>query len=369
MTAEPAQNTAAAQTPPQLTEHRHGPASPQTRTLERTLRRTWLPVARGWRMTPRGIRMLQRMTDPTRRVPVLRGSRVDPTVVAGVPGEWVRGPRAIEQTPAGATAAGEPPSQQSLVIYLHGGGYVFGSPRTHRNLVSRISHVTGLPALSVDYRLPPAAVLPAPVDDALAVYRHLLDAGHAPERIVVAGDSAGGNLALALALHAADAGLPVPAALVLLSPWADLTMSRDSHRSNAALDPFIPESALHRAARVAAGGTDRADWHVSPLNAPEQLWRQLPPTLVEVGSTEVLLDDGAEVARRVAACGTRAELHVFDRQPHVVPMWAGTPEARVALRAIGDFVASVLVSESAPPAPSTAEAQEAAAGPSTSEPA
>lgn len=361
-------DAAAPDAPATLTELRHGPASPQTRTLERTLRRTWLPIARGWRMTPRGIRLLQRITDPGGRVPVLRGTRVEPTRVGEVPGEWVRAPRAIEQTPAGAAAAGRPPAEQPLLVYLHGGGYVFGSPRTHRNLVSRISHVTGLPALSVDYRLPPAATLPAPVEDALAVYRALLEAGHAAERIVVAGDSAGGNLALALALHAAEQRLPQPAALVLLSPWADLTMSLPSHVRNAGLDPFIPGSALRRAARVAAGGVDPSNWRISPLQAPEELWRQLPPTAVVAGSTELLLDDGIAVARRVAACGTRAELHLFDRQPHVAPLWAGTPEARVALRAIGRFAISVLAPESAPPAPTGADAQEAATGPAASDP-
>jgi epsilon-lactone hydrolase len=355
--------------PTLLTELEHGPASSQTRSLERTLRRTWLPLARSWRMTPRGIRMLQRITDPTGHPPVLRGTRVDPTRVAGVPGEWVRAQRAIAQTPPGAAAAGQPAPGAPLLVYLHGGGYVFGSPRTHRNLVSRLSHVTGLPALSVDYRLPPVATLPAPVEDALAVYRALLDAGHAPDRIVVAGDSAGGNLALALALHAAEAGLPLPAALALLSPWADLTMSLGSHVRNDRLDPFIPAQALQRAARLVAGGADPAGWRISPLFAPDELWRRLPPTLVQVGSTEVLLDDGTAVARRVAESGTRAELHVFDRQPHVVPLWAGTPEARTALRAIGRFTSSLLAPESAPPAPSAADAQEAAAGPSAPEPA
>lgn len=362
-------DAAAPAAPASLTELRHAPASPQTRALERTLRRTWLPLARGWRMTPRGIRLLQRMMDPSDRVPVLRGTRVEPTRVAGVPGEWVRAPRAIAQTPPGVAAAGRPDAEQPLVVYLHGGGYVFGSPRTHRNLVSRISHVTGLPALSVDYRLPPAATLPAPVVDALAVYRALLEAGHAPGRIVVAGDSAGGNLAMALALHAAEQRLPQPAALVLLSPWADLTMSLPSHVRNAGLDPFIPGSALRRAARVAAGGVDPANWRISPLHAPEELWRQLPPTLAQAGSTEVLLDDAVAVAHRVAEAGTRAELHVFERQPHVAPLWAGTPEARVALRAIGRFTSSELAPGSAPPAPTGADAQEAAAGPAATDPA
>jgi epsilon-lactone hydrolase len=195
---------------PNLIAQTYMPASRQTVALERALRRTWIPVARNWRMTPRGLRMLQRVTEPGRRVPVLRGSVVEHLRVAGLPAEWVRGPRAL-----GAAVHRD---DRAVVLYLHGGGYVFGSPRTHRNLVSRISHVTGLPVLSLDYRLPPVATLPAPIEDALAAFRHLLEEGHAPERIVVVGDSAGGHLALTLALHAAEAGLPAPAALVLLSP-------------------------------------------------------------------------------------------------------------------------------------------------------
>jgi acetyl esterase/lipase len=339
---------------PHLTAQAFVPASRQTVALEHSLRRAWLPVARNWRMTPRGVRLLQRVTEPPRRrVPVLRGSVVEHLHVAGVPAEWVRGPRAL-------VAAAHDPAQ-AVMLYLHGGGYVFGSPRTHRNLVSRISHVAGLPVLALDYRLPPLATLPAPIDDALAAYRHLLDEGHPPERIVVVGDSAGGNLALALALHAIEAGLPRPAALVLLSPWNDLTMSGASMVRNAARDPFLPPIALHRAARVALAGADPADWRVSPLFAPEALLRKLPPTLFQVGSTEVLYDDSSRTAQRLADAGVTTELQVYERQPHVVPLWNGTPEARTALREIGRFVDGALDPEAAPAPPTEQDATVAAA--------
>jgi monoterpene epsilon-lactone hydrolase len=339
---------------PNLTAQTFTPASRQTVALERALRRTWIPIARNWRMTPRGVRMLQRVTEPPRRrVPVLKGSVVEHLHVAGLPAEWVRGPRAL-----GASAHGD---DRAVVLYLHGGGYVFGSPRTHRNLVSRISHVTGLPVLALDYRLPPVATLPAPIEDALAAYRHLLDEGHAPERIVVAGDSAGGHLALTLALHAAEAGLPKPAALILLSPWTDLTMSGASITHNGIRDPFLPPIALRRAARVALDGADPADWRSSPLFAPDDLFKALPPTLLQVGSTESLLDDATRTAQRIAEAGVQTELQVYDRQPHVVPLWNGTPEARTALREIGRFVADVLAPGDAPPPPSEQTAAEAAA--------
>ncbi len=307
-----------------------GPASRQTERMTRRLRRVWFPLARGWRMTPRGIRMLQRITDPTDRVPVMRGTRVEPSSLGGVPGEWVRGPRALDA-----------PDGSPVVLYLHGGGYVFGSPRTHRNLVSRISHVTGLPAFSLDYRLPPEWTLPAPVEDAVAAYRALLE-DHDPARIVVAGDSAGGNLTHQLALHLAEAGLPQPAALVLLSPWADLSVSGGSIRGNGEHDPFIPETALRRCARVAAGGRPLDDWRVSPLFAPDDLQRQLPPTLIEVGARELLYDDAVRVADRLAGCGVRTELDVFAGTVHVAVAWLGTPEARESLHRIATFVHDVL---------------------------
>jgi acetyl esterase/lipase len=335
------------------------PASRQAIALEHALRRTWIPLARNWRMTPRGVRLLQRGTEPGRRVPVLRGSVVEHVQIAGVPAERVLGPRALA---AGGAGSHDPrTTDRPLVLYLHGGGYVFGSPRTHRNLVSRISHVTGLAALALDYRLPPAAILPAPIEDALAAYRHLLDAGHAPQRIVVAGDSAGGHLALTLALHAVEAGLPAPAALVLLSPWTDLTMSGASMARNAARDPFIAPIALHRSARVALGGADATDWRSSPLFAPAELLRRLPPTLVQAGSTEVLLDDATRIAQRLADAGIATELQVYERQPHVTPLWNGTPEARTALREIGRFVAGALAPRDAPAPPTEADAATAAA--------
>jgi acetyl esterase/lipase len=340
---------------PHLTTRVFAPASRQTVAIERALLRSFIPVARSWRMTPRGVRLLQRVTEPGRRVPVMRGSVVEHTRVAGRPAEWVRGPRAL------ATAAHAP--EQPVFLYLHGGGYVFGSPRTHRNLVSRISHVTALPALALDYRLPPVAVLPAPIEDALGAYRHLLDEGHAAERIVVVGDSAGGNLALELALHAAEAGLPRPAALVLLSPWTDLTLTSDSFMRNAARDPFIPPIALRRMARLALGGADPAGWRVSPLFAPAPQLAQLPPTLIQVGSTEVLYDDAVSMAQRLAEAGVATELQVYERQPHVVPLWNGTPEARTALREIGRFVGAALSPDDAPPPPAALDARaQAAAG-------
>jgi acetyl esterase/lipase len=360
------------------TVHEYGPPSPQTVKLGGRTRRYWLPIAKSWRMTPRGIRILQRLMDPTDHVPILRGTAVERTEIAGVRCERVRARRAMKGMGPGpdpsVTGAGrggrredagrpgaEPPSLalardgEPVILYLHGGGYVFGSVRTHRGLVARLSHVTGLPAVSVDYRLPPEWTLPAPVEDALAVYRSLLEHTD-PANVVVAGDSGGGNLAHVLVLHAAEEGLPLPAALVLLSPWSDLSASGESIRLNAAEDPFIPEVGLRRCARVAAGGADPSDWRISPLFAPEGLQAQLPPTMIQVGKGEVLRDDGVRVARTLAAAGVPTTLEIYDGALHVVPAWAGTPEARDALHRIADFVAALLPDAPRPDAEAADEA-------------
>jgi monoterpene epsilon-lactone hydrolase len=322
------------------TIRRYGPPSPQTVKLGGRTRRFWLPVAKSWRMTPRGIRMLQRLMDPTEHVPILKGTLVEKEEVGGVPCERIRARRAAKRFGDGPAPA-SPVDGEPVILYLHGGGYVFGSVRTHRGLVARLSHVTGLPAVSVDYRLPPEWAMPDAVQDALAVYRALLEHTD-PDRIVVAGDSAGGNLAHELVLHAADEGLPIPAALVLLSPWSDLSASGESIRLNAAEDPFIPEVGLRRCAQVALRGIDPRSWRVSPLFAPEELQAQLPPTLIQVGAGEVLRDDGFRVAHALAAAGVPATLEEYDGALHVPPAWPGTPEARDALHRIAAFVADLV---------------------------
>lgn len=309
-----------------------GPASARAIAFERRLRR-WLPkLAAQWRMTPRGIRMLQRISEPNpRRVRTKAGTVVSPTMVGGVRGEWVRGVRARNRRT----------DDQPVILYCHGGGYVFGSPRTHRVLASQISHATGLPLLLPDYRLPPEFTLPAPIEDALAAYRALLE-DHDPERVVVAGDSAGGNLAHNMLLHAAEAGLPAPAGLVLLSPWSDLSMSGASFHENDGLDAFIPQIALRRCSRAACAGLDPAGWRQSPLFGPDELQAQLPPTLIQVGSTEVLRDDALRVADVLARNGVGARVELFDRIPHVQAMWGNLEEGKDATRRIGAFIADVL---------------------------
>lgn len=320
---------------PAPTVREFGPPSRQALRVDRALRSTWSPVVSRWRFTRRGIVWAQQVFEPRGPIPVLRGTEVRPTVAGGVPAEWVTAPRAQE-------AAG-----RRAVLYIHGGGYIFGSPRTHRNLVSRISHVTRAPALAIDYRLPPHHWPPAPTHDALASYRHLLDSGVAARDVVVAGDSAGGGIALGLLLQAAEAGLPLPGALVLLSPWTDLAMSGDSVVANDRLDPFIPPGPVRKLAEVVVGPRDATDWRLSPHYAPDDLLAGFPPTLLQVGSCELIADDSRRMAQRLAALGVTTELQVFERHPHVVPVW-GTPESRTSLREIGGWVSRHVAGEVEP---------------------
>jgi acetyl esterase/lipase len=319
-----------------------GPASRGTLLMNAQIRAGFKIPATRVQPTPAAITAVRRFLEPGNRVPVVRGTRLAFGEVAGRYAEWVRSPRADR-------ASGR------AILYLHGGGYVFGSPRTHRNLVSRISHVTATPVLSLDYRLCPEAPLGDGLDDALAAYRYLLERDN---QVVVAGDSAGGGLTLRLGLRLADEGLPMPAGLIGLSPWSDLTCSGRSFETNARADPFIPTAAARRCAAVALGDDDGEDWRVSPVFAPDELLENFPPLLLQAGSTEVLLDDSARVAERAAAAGASAELQIFDRQPHVPPLF-GNRGARLSLREIGGFVSRVLPTRA--PAPPSAEDVAAAA--------
>jgi acetyl esterase/lipase len=314
-----------------------GPASRGTLLMNAQIRAALkVPLAR-FDPTPRQVQAIRARIEPGRRVPVVRGTRLAFGTVADRYAEWVRAPRADR---AGGRS----------ILYLHGGGYIVGSPRTHRNLISRISHVSATPVLAIDYRLGPEHPLTAGLEDALAAYRWLLERD---QQIVIAGDSAGGALTARTALALAEEGLPAPAGLVLLSPWADLSCSGDSFTSNARADPFIPAAAAQRCVRMllAAGG-DAGDWRLSPVFAPSERLAELPPLLLQAGSTEVLLDDSVRLAERAAAAGASAELQIFDRQPHVPPLF-GNRGARLSLREIGRFVSRVLPEHA--PAPPTAE--------------
>ncbi len=246
---------------------------------------------------------------------------VEPVDVAGRAGEWLRPPAC---------------RNGAAVLYLHGGGYVIGSIRSHRHLAADIARAAEAAVLLVDYRLAPEHPYAAAVDDAVAAYRWLLERGHAGAAIAIAGDSAGGGLTVASLLSARDAGLPMPAAGVCLSPWTDLTMSGDSHASRRTRDPLVKAADLRRYGAAYLAGTEPTAPLASPLFAD---LAGLPPLLIQVGDDEVLLDDATELEARAKAAGVDATLEVWSEMIHVWQWFAQRlPEGREAIDRIGAYI-------------------------------
>lgn len=223
-----------------------------------------------------------------------------------------------------------------VVLYLHGGGYCVGSATTHRALAAHIARAAGAVAYVPNYRLAPEYPHPAALHDAVAAYRWLLAQGIDPVSIILAGDSAGGGLALATAVSLRDTGLPLPAALVLISPWADLSLSGDTLKSHAARDPMLSHSITSLWARLYAGALPVTHPLCSPLFAQLD---GLPPMLIQVGSEEVLLSDSQRLALRAEAAGVPTRLHVYERMWHDFQVQAGLlHESDAAIFEIGAFV-------------------------------
>jgi acetyl esterase/lipase len=247
--------------------------------------------------------------------------RYEAVDAGGVRAEWTAAPGAREDR---------------ALVYLHGGGYCLGGVATHRGLVARLSRTARLRVLSVDYRLAPEHPHPAAVEDAVAAVRFAYASGLPPSRVAVGGDSAGGGLAVATLLRLRDAGLPLPAAGVCISPWTDLTGSGESVRSRADLDPLVGADDLRVLADAyLAGGDPRAPL-ASPLFAD---LLGLPPLLVHVGTSEILLDDATGLAERARDVGVPVELEVWDDMIHVWHAFADVlPEGAQAIEGIAGFL-------------------------------
>ena len=220
------------------------------------------------------------------------------------------------------------------VLYFHGGGYLLGSLNTHAELMGRIARACRAPVLGIEYRLAPEHPHPAAVDDAVASYDRLLANGITADKIVIAGDSAGGGLTLACLLALKQQGKALPAGAVLLSPWTDLTGSGDSVSTRAEVDPMVSATGLKQTAELYYGSTDPADPLVSPLFGD---LRDLPPMLIQVGDFEILLDDSTRLAERAKAQGVDAEVEIYEGAFHVFQNVAGLPESSDALTSIGRF--------------------------------
>jgi len=304
------------------------------RTIVRRVRHT--PRAPGWSLRYAG--MVEFMTLGTPRQPAMPAESIREPLdhaaslaraafVASRPlvtdlwhGEWIEARHA---------------RTDRVILYLHGGGYVSGSPRTHRALVGHLSRHTKAPILALDYRLAPEYAYPAALEDAWAAYWWLLNQQIPPSRIAVAGDSAGGGLTLALLMALRDAGAPLPAAAVCFSPWVDLALTGGSLHKNKNTD-FINWEVLKATADMYLGGHDPYDPLVSPLYGDLQ---GLPPLLVQVGSAELLYDDGRRLAHLARRAGVDVQFDVYGGMVHVFQfMYLIEPKSRQAVQAAARFV-------------------------------
>jgi acetyl esterase/lipase len=251
--------------------------------------------------------------------PVAEGIAIEPVNAGGVPGEWVTAPGA---------------RKDAAILYLHGGGYVLGSPDSHRHLVAALAEEASAAVLSLRYRLAPEHPFPAAVEDAVTGYRWLLAQGFSPARIGIAGDSAGGGLTVATLVALRDAGDPRPATGICLSPWVDLTCSAASYPAKADADPMVQRQGVLLFASQYLQGKDPKTPLASPLFAN---LKGLPPLLIHVGSEEVLLDDAIGLDTKATKAQVDSVLEIWEGMIHVWHVFHPMlKEGRDAIRRIGE---------------------------------
>lgn len=225
----------------------------------------------------------------------------------------------------------DPPHSKGQALYLHGGAYVLGSADTHLRLAASYALASGARVWSVDYRLAPEHPYPAGLDDATKVWR----AVHNGMPSAIIGDSAGGGLALALAVRIRDEALLQPAALALISPWADLTLTNDAIKAKADVEIMLSQRGLAMDADRYRGDIDAADPRISPLRAE---MRGLPPTFIQVGTDEILFDDSKILAERMDVSGVAVYLQIWQGMAHAWPAFGdAVPEAAASVAALGAF--------------------------------
>ena len=232
--------------------------------------------------------------------PIAEGLEVHPASIGGVKGEWVRA-KGVRRNDA-------------ALLYLHGGGYCIGSPKSHRHMLAPLSADAGVPIFSADYRLAPENKFPAAVDDGVAAYKGLIDSGIAADHLAIAGDSAGGGLTIATLVAARDKGLPMPACAVVFSPWVDLSQGGESHRARAKRDPIVQKDGIDSMALAYLGSADAKTPLASPLFAD---LKGLPPLLIQVGTEEALHDDAVALKARAEDAGIEVSFESWGGMIHV----------------------------------------------------
>ena len=221
-----------------------------------------------------------------------------------------------------------------IILYCHGGGYTSGNLGYSRPLASKLSHTTGWETLSFEYRLAPEHPFPAAADDALAAWDYLMQLGYGARDITVAGDSAGGNMALVLCHRLKAAGRMLPGRLILMSPWTDMTASGTSYQERKELDPSITEDYIHAVRSAYAGDADVKDPQLSPLFGD---FTGFPPTLIQVGSNEILYSDSATLRQRMTAAGVVCRMEEWQDMWQVFQMFP-IKKAAQAMEHVGQFL-------------------------------
>jgi monoterpene epsilon-lactone hydrolase len=243
----------------------------------------------------------------------------------GVKAEWLSTPDA---------------DPSSAILYLHGGGYVICSLESHRHLMAEVGRAAGTRTLAIDYRLAPEHPFPAPVEDTVAAYRYMLDSGLKPNRIALAGDSAGGGLVVGALLAIRQAGLPLPGCGWCISPWVDMEALGASFIDRAATDPTVQKATILMMAEWYLGGADPRHPHAAPVYGD---LRGLPPLLIQVGAAETLLDDSLALTRKAGISDVPVDLQIWPEMIHIWHIYFPMLSAgRRAIAAGGSFVRNAL---------------------------
>jgi epsilon-lactone hydrolase len=247
-------------------------------------------------------------------------AQFQPAQLGPIKGEWVT----VERS-----------SANRIILYFHGGGFIAGSPETHRTLVARLCDAGFARAFSVAYRLAPEYVFPAGLRDGVDAYRALLQKGVEPSSIVLAGDDAGGGLAFASLLAIRNGGMPMPAGCVAMSPWVDLTLSGWSVLTNAKSDMARSWDLLFLTARHYLKKQSPADPYASPIYAS---FRDFPPVMVHAGSLEILRDDASRIGDKAAEANVPISVEIYDGMQHLFQADSELQEAKVSLQRLGQFI-------------------------------
>lgn len=257
----------------------------------------------------------------SKQLPMAQGTASNSIQIHELNAEWV--------VPKGA-------SDNSVILYLHGGGYCVGSINTHRSMASFIADASKTKILLIDYRLAPEHPFPAAIEDATIAYRWLLSQGYPAQKIVIAGDSAGGGITVSTLLYLKQGKNLMPAAGVCMSPWVDMELLGESHKTKAEMDLIIQIGVLEEMAEAYLGGADPKTPLASPIHSD---LIGLPPILIQVGTSEVLLDDSKRLAENAEKAGIDVTLEIYEDMIHIFQYFAFMlPEGKDAINKIAGFI-------------------------------